>query len=57
VSGFLVIRTMHTGAASVFATGVYLDVLKEDNDGELRFAERKVITDSRQTDTLLVIPL
>jgi anthranilate 1,2-dioxygenase small subunit len=57
VSGFLVIRTMHTGAASVFATGVYLDVLKEDKDGNLRFAERKVITDSRQTDTLLVIPL
>jgi hypothetical protein len=41
----------------VFASGVYLDVVVLDTDGEYRFAQRKVITDSRQTDTLLVIPL
>jgi anthranilate 1,2-dioxygenase small subunit len=57
VSGFLVVRTMHTGAISIFATGVYQDVMVEGAGGELRFAERRVITDSRQTDTLLVIPL
>jgi anthranilate 1,2-dioxygenase small subunit len=56
-SNFLVVRTLHTGAMTVFATGVYLDHVVESGDGELRFAERRVITDSRQTDTLLVIPL
>jgi anthranilate 1,2-dioxygenase small subunit len=55
--GFLVVRTMHTGATMIFATGVYHDVVVQDTDGELRFAQRKAITDSRQTDTLLVIPL
>lgn len=57
VSGFMVVRTMHAGATLLFATGVYQDLLKLDDDGEWRFAERRVITDSRQTDTLLVIPL
>lgn len=56
-SNFLVVRTLHTGAMTVFATGVYLDQIVQDADGELRFAERRVVTDSRQTDTLLVIPL
>lgn len=56
-SGFLVVRTMHTGAVSLFATGVYEDLLVATAVDELRFAERRVITDSRQTDTLLVIPL
>jgi len=56
ISNFLVIRTMHTGAMSIFATGVYLDQLTNTGSG-LRFGERTVITDSRQTDTLLVIPL
>lgn len=56
-SNFLVIRTLHTGAMTVFATGVYLDHIVEGDEGQLRFAERRVITDSRQTDTLLVIPL
>ncbi|MEY4641626.1 MAG: hypothetical protein RLZZ227_1620 [Pseudomonadota bacterium] len=57
VCGFLVVRTMHTGAISIFATGAYYDVVAQDSDGELRFKQRTVITDSRQTDTLLVIPL
>ena len=57
VSNFLVVRIMHTVASMVFASGVYLDVVVLDTDGEYRFAQRKVITDSRQTDTLLVIPL
>jgi anthranilate 1,2-dioxygenase small subunit len=57
VSNFLVVRTMHTGATLLFASGVYQDVIVEDAEGELRFAARRAITDSRQTDTLLVIPL
>jgi hypothetical protein len=36
---------------------VYQDVMVAAAGGELRFSERLVITDSRQTDTLLVIPL
>lgn len=55
-SNFLVVRTLQQGAMSVFATGSYVDHVVEQA-GELRFAERRVITDSRQTDTLLVIPL
>lgn len=54
---FLVVRTMHTGATLLFASGVYQDVIVQEADGELRFAARRAITDSRQTDTLLVIPL
>jgi len=55
--GFLVVRTMHTGLVALFATGVYEDVIVQEADGALRFAQRRAITDSRQTDTLLVIPL
>jgi anthranilate 1,2-dioxygenase small subunit len=55
-SHFLVVRTLQHGAMSVFATGRYLDHVVEQ-EGTLKFAERLVITDSRQTDTLLVIPL
>ena len=55
-SNHLVIRTMATGAMTVFATGVYLDTIAIQGDSA-RFAERIVVTDSRQIDTLLVIPL
>lgn len=57
VSNFLVVRTMHSGATMLFASGIYQDIIRKDTDGQLRFASRKAITDSRQTDTLLVIPL
>ena len=57
IANFLAVRTMHTGAAMLFATGIYLDIVQKDDDGQFRFVSRKVITDSRQTDTLLVIPL
>ena len=55
-SNYLVIRTMATGAMTVFAAGVYDDTIEVGADGT-RFRERVVITDSRQVDTLLVIPL
>jgi 3-phenylpropionate/cinnamic acid dioxygenase small subunit len=57
VSNFLTVRIMHTGASMLFATGIYQDVVQPDQDGQWGFVSRKVITDSRQTDTLLVIPL
>jgi anthranilate 1,2-dioxygenase small subunit len=55
-SNYLVIRTMATGAMTTFAVGVYLDRVVIDGDN-LHFRERIVITDSRQIETLLVIPL
>jgi len=55
-SNFLVIRTMAAGAMTIFAAGVYLDTIDLDGEDAL-FEERTVITDSRQVDTLLVIPL
>jgi 3-phenylpropionate/cinnamic acid dioxygenase small subunit len=54
---FLVVRTMRDGRMDLFATGVYLDRVREDTDGTLRFAERLVICDSQRFDTLLAIPL
>ena len=53
---FIVARTMANGETSIFACGKYLDRLVEAG-GELKFRERIVVLDSRQVDTLLVIPL
>ncbi len=55
-TNFTVIRTMHSGAMSVFACGRYLDRVVEA-DGALRLARRIVVCDSRTVDTLLVVPL
>ena len=53
---FLVVRTMRDGRMDLFATGVYLDQVRDDG-GSLRFAERIVVCDSSRFDTLLAIPL
>ncbi len=53
---FLVVRTMRDGRMDLFATGVYLDRVREEA-GRLRFAERLVVCDSSRIDTLLAIPL
>lgn len=55
-TSFMVARIMHTGETVLFATGVYEDRVLIDGDTAL-FAEKKVIIDSRQIDTLLAIPL
>ncbi len=55
-TAFLVVRTMRDGRMDLFATGVYLDRVREEN-GSLRFAERIVVCDSARFDTLLAIPL
>jgi 3-phenylpropionate/cinnamic acid dioxygenase small subunit len=54
---FLVVRTMRDGRMDLFAAGVYLDRVRGDADGRLRFAERVVVCDSSRFDTLVAIPL
>jgi 3-phenylpropionate/cinnamic acid dioxygenase small subunit len=54
---FLVVRTMRDGRMDLFAAGVYLDRVREDAAGRLRFAERVVVCDSSRFDTLVAIPL
>ena len=54
---FLVVRTMRDGQMDIFASGLYLDRVRADATGALRFAERLVICDSPRFDTLLAIPL
>ena|SRR5262249_50312842 len=55
-TSFMVARIMHTGETTLFATGSYVDRVVLDGEAA-RFAERTVILDSRQIDTLLAIPL
>ena len=55
-TSFIVVRIMHAGETMLFATGRYEDRIVFDGDGAL-FAEKTVIIDSRQIDTLLAIPL
>jgi 3-phenylpropionate/cinnamic acid dioxygenase small subunit len=55
-TSFLVVRIMHTGETTLFATGRYQDQIVIGADGA-RFAEKIVILDSRLIDTLLAIPL
>ncbi len=55
-TSFIVARVMQTGETTIFATGCYQDRIVFDGDDGL-FAEKTVILDSRQIDTLLAIPL
>jgi 3-phenylpropionate/cinnamic acid dioxygenase small subunit len=55
-TSFMAVRIMRTGDTLLFATGCYEDRVIEGPDGA-RFAEKTVILDSRQIDTLLAIPL
>ncbi len=55
-TGFMVARIMHTGETTLFATGCYVDRIVLVGE-TARFAEKTVILDSRQIDTLLAIPL
>jgi 3-phenylpropionate/cinnamic acid dioxygenase small subunit len=53
---FLVLRIMRDGRTDLFASGVYIDRIRDEGGG-LRFAERIVVCDSSHFDTLLAIPL
>ncbi|HEX6510844.1 MAG TPA: terephthalate 1,2-dioxygenase, partial [Chloroflexota bacterium] len=55
-TSFMTVRIMRTGDTMLFATGCYEDRIIDGPDGA-RFAEKTVILDSRQIDTLLAIPL
>jgi len=56
-TSFMVARVMRTGETVLFATGYYEDRIVFDAPDGARFAEKTVILDSRQIDTLLAIPL
>jgi hypothetical protein len=47
---------MRDGRTDLFATGIYVDRIR-DEGGRLIFVERHVVCDSSRFDTLLVIPL
>jgi anthranilate 1,2-dioxygenase small subunit len=56
LANFLVVRTMQDGAMTLFAAGRYIDrIVRADRDW--KFADKQVILDSRQIDTLLALPL
>lgn len=58
VSSFQVLRIMHTGETTLFASGRYLDRIRLNGDGgRAQFEEKLVVCDSRRFDTLLAIPL
>ncbi|HET7765764.1 MAG TPA: aromatic-ring-hydroxylating dioxygenase subunit beta [Burkholderiales bacterium] len=54
-SNFQVVRIMHTGESTLFASGRYLDRIQLVP--EPRLEEKIVVIDSRAVDTLLAIPL
>jgi 3-phenylpropionate/cinnamic acid dioxygenase small subunit len=56
-ASFMVTRVMRTGETMLFATGTYEDRVVLDGAGAAHFAEKTVVLDSRQIDTLLAIPL
>jgi anthranilate 1,2-dioxygenase small subunit len=55
-ANFMVLRTMSEGGIAIFACGRYFDRLVEE-DGRLKFRARLAVLDSRQVDTLLVVPI
>jgi 3-phenylpropionate/cinnamic acid dioxygenase small subunit len=55
-TSFIAARIMRTGDTMLFATGCYEDCVV-DGPGGACFAEKTVILDSQQIDTLLAIPL
>jgi hypothetical protein len=52
----MTVRILRTGDTLLFASGCYEDRVVDGPDGAC-FAEKTVILDSRQIDTLLAIPL
>jgi anthranilate 1,2-dioxygenase small subunit/terephthalate 1,2-dioxygenase oxygenase component beta subunit len=56
-TSFMVARVMRTSETMLFATGYYEDRIILDATDGAHFAEKTVVLDSRQIDTLLAIPL
>ena len=55
ISNFIVVRIMHDGGSTLFASGRYFDRIVIGDVA--RFEDRLVVLDSRRVDTLLAIPL
>ena len=55
-ANFLVVRTMQDGEMAIFGAGRYVDRVRCDA-GIWKFANKTVVLDSRQIDTLLAIPI
>ena len=55
-STFMVVRTMHDGEMRIFVCGRTQDRIRLGSEGP-KLIDRTVILDSKQIDTLLVIPL
>lgn len=55
-TSFLVVRVMRDGQSDIFTSGRYVDRYVEV-DGQLKIAERVVVCDSTNIDTLLALPL
>ena len=53
---FMVVRIMHDGETSIFATGLYLDTYRAVGS-DLKFAKRLAVCDSSRVDTLMALPL
>ncbi len=53
---FMVVRIMHDGETSIFATGLYLDTYRVVGS-DLKFAKRVAVCVSSRIDTLLALPL
>ena len=53
---FMVVRVMHDGETSIFATGLYLDTYRAVGP-DLKFAKRLAVCDSSRIDTLMALPL
>lgn len=55
-SSYVVFQTRRNGQTDIFSAGKYLDRIVM-RDGELKFAEKRVIADTHRVDTLLVAPI
>jgi len=55
-TNYMVVRTTQDGDMTVFSAGRYRDTIVAEN-GEPRFKEKLVVTDSNKMDTLLAIPI
>lgn len=56
-TSFMVARIMHTGETMLFVTGRYDDRIVIGGPDAPRFADKVVVLDSGQIDTLLAIPI
>jgi anthranilate 1,2-dioxygenase small subunit len=55
-ANFMIVRTLQDGDMTIFAAGRYLDTVRREAGG-WKFADKLVLLDSRQIDTLLAIPM